>query len=465
VHTLGLDDKIQMLEKSLDFLSSTGIRIHDRDTIEFLKAKGCQTIDDRVLFPRPISKDCLKKAAKPIEIFTYNADPAMILKPGNTYFGPGPTLRDQIDLYSGELRPSVLDDVRLNARLVSTLKNYDFMMSMASPSEEIYQKTSAHPIMFGEMVKYSSKPIVTTMLGLDDLIKIHKISKIVGIIDKPFYINLHHPDSPMTIGSESASMLRYSARHNIPFIYSGSSDLGSTGPVIPRWAFLQGHMESLAGIFIAILENKDSKCIYGSLVAGFDMLKGLGTYARPEFNKTSAWAAQMAEFMGLPSWGTGGCTDSKGPDIMAGMEMYAGIYIALLSKQTLVHDVGYMNNGFLNDSRLHVLFDMLIGRARHEMGDQETSIEEGLNEIEELLINNGNTYMNNDSTAYHVRSNWHPPKWLDRDNVMLSCQKQAIDLIKTNVPMPIDKDKEAQINQVLYGINGKLKKTDVDLTG
>ena len=74
--------------------------------------------------------------------------------------------------------------------------------------------------------------------------------------------------------------------------------------------------------------------------------------------------AQLAQAVGLPTWGLAGATDSKLIDAQAGAESAFSLLAQALAGLNLIHDVGYMDMGMCCSCDMLVLGDELIGWVR-----------------------------------------------------------------------------------------------------
>ena len=68
-------------------------------------------------------EDAISSAPSSITLYGRNPDNDLLLEDSRVYYGTGGTAINVIDLANGERRPSVNDDVKLNARLVDALEH------------------------------------------------------------------------------------------------------------------------------------------------------------------------------------------------------------------------------------------------------------------------------------------------------------------------------------------------------
>lgn len=91
--------------------------------------------------------------------------------------------------------------------------------------------------------------------------------------------------------------------------------------------------------------------------------------------------AQLAQYLEIPLWGTGGCTDSKTLDAQAFVEASMNLTTAALCGQNLIHDIGLTEAAKGGSQELIVICDEIIGMLKRIMrgmtiNDEALAIEE-----------------------------------------------------------------------------------------
>ena len=74
--------------------------------------------------------------------------------------------------------------------------------------------------------------------------------------------------------------------------------------------------------------------------------------------------ADVAHYLGIPMFGTCGCTDSCIIDEQAGIEAAISIAMTNMSGANLNHDIGYAEQGTTSNLDLVVICDEILGMAR-----------------------------------------------------------------------------------------------------
>ena len=77
--------------------------------------------------------------------------------------------------------------------------------------------------------------------------------------------------------------------------------------------------------------------------------------------------ADLFHHYGLPVWGTAGCSDSQYPDLQTGAEYGFTLLNAALDGANLIHDCGYLGQGFVVSPEMITFADETIGMVKRYM--------------------------------------------------------------------------------------------------
>jgi trimethylamine--corrinoid protein Co-methyltransferase len=373
---------------------------------------------------------------------------------GNTVFGTGSDAIWNIDVASGELRTSVMSDVANNTRIVDALDHYDFVMSMALPTD--VSQTKLYAAVFAEMVANTTKPIISALTSLTDLQQVHAIAERAAggaeaLRAKPFYGLYLEPISPLHIETSIAERALFCAEQQIPCTFAAGANSGTGAPITPEGGVAQGGAESLAGLVLITLKNPAARFIYGANTTSADMQSVNVCYGAPEWPKTVAIYAELGKHYQLPTWGTAGCTDAHRLDAQAAFEAYEGILLGLQSGTTLAHDVGYLAYGSLYDARFIVLCDAMIGRAKHLLRPLDLSEDTlGLEAINEAA-RTSTPYLAIEHTALHFRDClWMPPSFINRSKMeSYNSERPLNDLLGERVSEILDSHRPTPLSDAV----------------
>lgn len=375
---------------SLEVLDSIGVRVHDTEALELLHGAGARIVENApaggarsggqagslVQIPAWMVQQALADAPCRVPIGNRQGDRAMLLEKGRIHFGTGSDTQTTYDVYTGERRTTVKDDVARAARTADALKQIDFVMSMAIASDVPVHAAFLH--QFEAMVLNTVKPIIYTADGRDDVADIIEMAEIVAggeqaLQANPFIILYAEPSSPLQHSETALQKMLLCAEKGVPVMYIPTIMLGASGPVTSAGSIIIANAEILSGLVIHQLKRKGAPFIYGGSAPPMDMRSTVCTYGSPEAFLNDAAIISMSRYYNLPDFCTGGCTDSQVFDQQAALEASFGLLLLGMAGGTLIHDLGYMASGMTSSLEMLVLTDEVAGMVRHVLKGVEVS--------------------------------------------------------------------------------------------
>jgi trimethylamine--corrinoid protein Co-methyltransferase len=249
------EDQIREIHlASLDILETVGVRVNHDEAVQMLQAAGCRVKPGNVVqIPGWLVDQCIRSAPSRITIYNRRGEEAMRLEGRKIHYGLGTDLIKTIDVRTGELRASTLDDVRNAARVVDYCSDIDFAASFALPMEA--QTNMMYIECFRAELENTVKPIFFTAAGREDLATMIEIAEAVAgsedaLAEKPFLINYSEPTPPLVHSFGAVSKLLLCADKRIPICYTPADVMGASAPVTLAGAIVQANAEALSGIVI-----------------------------------------------------------------------------------------------------------------------------------------------------------------------------------------------------------------------
>ncbi len=448
---------------SLEILARHGVRVLDEETRKALKKAGAFIHENEwVMIPPHLVKGALSTAPETIVLANQKGERVMFLEEGKTYFGTGSDTLFTIDVDTRERRKVCREDVGRIAKLCDALPNIDFIMSMGNPHD--VPRADIYLYEFAEMVFNSNKPIVFTAdaaKDIDDIIEM--ASHIAGgrnqLQEKPFLLHYAEPISPLVFPESSVQKLLRCAEYVIPVAFASGANAGGGAPITLAGAMALTNAECLGGLVIHQLKRPGAPFLYGFNVSITDMRTAIVSYGAPEWSLTAAAQADMARYYHLPSWGFAGATDSKVLDAQAGLEAMFSVYNAMLSRNNLVHDVGYLEFGTTSSMELIIMVDEIIGMCRRFM--EGIPINEktlAMEAIERAKVKRG--FIDDEHTFENWREAQYQPKRLDRmqydiwessgkSDLYNRLNEEAKEIMATHIPEPKPPEVIERIEKIL----------------
>jgi len=403
---------------ALEVLEKIGVRVFHPEALNLLKEAGASVHPESLVkIPPRLVEKAIRSAPKRVFIYDREGKIAMVLGGGNsgglnTYYGTGSDLKNTYDLYTGELRPTVSQDIANMARVTDALPNIDFLMSYGIPSDCSLDRV--YRTEFFEMVRNSTKPIVfTSDNGVDSRRIIEMAAVVLGGMDKlkekPFIINYSQPTSPLQHSLDAIGKIFACAEAEIPVVYPPGMIPGATAPVTMAGAITQSIAESLSALVIHQLKREGAPIILCGAHGWLDMSSAINVYAAPGRLMTQAALAAFYQYFGIPTWGFGGCTDAQVFDQQAGMEFAMLNLWASLCGINLAHDTAYVGSGLIGCLKSLVYNDEIVGYVRHILCrgvvvNRETQAVEVMERV-----GPGGHFMMDEHTLHHFRNElWRP---------------------------------------------------------
>jgi len=354
------------------------------------------------------------------------------------------------DLETGERRPSVLADVGRMAHLCDALPNIDFVMSSAYPRDvEAY---SAYLESFRAMVSNTTKPMVVTAAGAEDLEVMWKIAcELRGGAEelraRPYFIQYGEPVSPLWHPVEVLDKLLFCADWGIPLIYAPAPTAGATAPITPAGQIAQGVAESLFGLVIHQLRRPGAPFITGSASAKLDMSTLQQLYNSAERYTTDLGIIEMAKWMDIPNWGFAGTSDSQCVDTQAGIDATEVTLLSMQAGSNLNHDIGYLGFGLTCAPELVVIVDEIVAMNRRTLEGIEVD-DDTLGSDVIAAVGPGGDFLRTRHTKAHARSLQWRPTMLNRVSrthweaegaldLREKARRKAVDILATHTPEPL----------------------------
>ncbi|MBS3732466.1 MAG: trimethylamine methyltransferase family protein [Desulfobacterales bacterium] len=350
----------------LQILQNTGAQVKHEQACQLLAENGCRISGQRVYMPSHVVNKALDSVPPVTNIYSWTGPVSLRVEHGHTYFGPGPTCPNFIDPFTFERRAYTRKDAAMVARLCDALQGIGFVMSLGLVSDAPYGMEGLYE--FAELIRNSAKPPIAWCFSREHCQDIHQIGiALAGGPDRfqqqPNYLFYNEPISPLLSDFNAIEKVIYCAQNNIPQVFAPASTGGGTVPATHSAHIAMTLAESLIGVVIAQAVNPGACIIIGGTQSILDMREMVFAYGAPELCSLEAGLTEVAEYIGVPVFSAGGCSDSKKMDAQAAIESALSLHSAMLSGPNLVHDVGFMESGMYGSVFQLVLADEIIAKS------------------------------------------------------------------------------------------------------
>lgn len=362
------DDQIwEIRQAAFDIIEKVGFKCRHPEVHKMMRQAGAWVKDENIKIPRFIVEECLVTAPGGWTIYDRNGRRALEVEGAKSYFGTSTASPNTRDAFSGEIRPTTINDIELGALVADACEHIDWVMPMGTAQDvpgntaELYEI----PALFAN----TTKPAV--FIGYSGLgcEYVYEMAAVIAggaeqLRQKPFLIVYPEPIAPLFFPDAVIERIFVAADRFLPQLPGSTVSAGATGPVTLAGVLAQITAESLIHITIAQLRKKGCPVAMSGNVGILDMRTAVMTMGAPENSLCIAAQAEVARSFNLPTWGLAGATDSKLLDVQAGIEGTFSILSQGLSGLNLIHDVGYMATGMVCSLEQLVMGNEVVGMTK-----------------------------------------------------------------------------------------------------
>lgn len=403
-------------------LERIGIRVIDNTFLNKMKKAGARVDydDQRARFEQDWLDEFLGQAPSRFTLYSRDGRNDLHLGEGNVYFTNGGRVFRILDMATGGYRLTMLRDVANTAALVDNLDNIHSYI-IACQAHDI-KPVNYHLLDFYYAFNHTTKHV---MGGCDDLHGAKQMWKLASIIaggetklrDKPFVSVITNTMSPLIIDSNTLQILNFCTTRGIPVTCAPAPMAGATSPATLAGTLSQMHAESLAGAAITQVLAPGSKVLYGAVPTTMDLRNMELTMGSVEMTMMNASAVQLAKLYNLPIYASGGLTESKRPDIQAGIEEgYSNLLVAMAGADYIHLAAGMIDSGNSISYEQYVIDNEIIGMIYRILAgikvDQDTM---GFDVIEK--VGPGGDFVTEDHTVDHMMDEFFYPDLSVRCNL------------------------------------------------
>ncbi len=449
----------------LDVLENHGVKFQDEEALKLLDGIGAR-VDFKAqtaYLPEYIVEESLRKAPKVVRLCGRDKDQDFVIEGKKVYFGSVGGAIVVADRRTGERRMSRTGDMAETAKVCDALENIDYSMGLFTPldapreiqglyeQDAVMSNTVKHSIIFayhGRKVTQKQIEVARLIAGGEDELR-----------KRPIVSMYDEPSSPFIVGKEYVEALLEWAKEGLPIVYAPCPMGGATAPITLAGEVVSGMAESIAGNVIAQFTRPGTPFIFGFVPLVMDMRTTLCSYGSPEVMLLGIAQAQLAHYLEIPLWGTGGCTDSKTLDAQAFVEASMNLTTAALCGQNLIHDIGLIEAAKGGSQELIVICDEIIGMLKRIMGGVRVGGDTlAVEEIKQ--VTHGGSFLGLRHSLEHFNKEYRVTQVMDRSfsyetwkkvdgkTLLEKAGERVQKILRDHQVQPIPRDVRTQIEQI-----------------
>jgi trimethylamine--corrinoid protein Co-methyltransferase len=411
---LTLEEAKLVHSKSLEVLSTIGVRFEDPEVAKIVIEAGGVERGGRVLIPEELVNEALRATPRRIELYSRDGERITTLGDSALIFNPGSAAIKILDYGSKSPRAPNMNDLKKLVILVENLPHIQAQSTALVPDDvplEIRDAVRLYPIL-----KYSKKPIVTGAFTVENLPIMLKMLKAVreDAWKRPFAIFDVCPSPPLSWSTVTSRNLVDLARTGVPAEIISMPGLGTTAPVTVAGALVQHHAEVLSGVVLAQLVSKGAPVIYGGSPLLAQPRYGTPLIVAPEALLISLGYRDMARLLDLPVHTYMGLSDAKLVDYQAGAESAYSSIIAVLGGFDVISGPGMLEFESVFSLEKLILDNEMCGIVKRVRRGFGLSPEEmALDVIRETVLEKSGNYLLHSHTRRLIRREVHLPRIWD----------------------------------------------------
>ncbi|PAB60484.1 trimethylamine methyltransferase family protein [Anaeromicrobium sediminis] len=407
------EEDIQKLHKAtLKILSEMGVKFHDERALKVFRDNGARVEGEVVYIDEEMLDKALSTIPKSFVVRGRDEKHNVEIGGGESVFCPayGPVF-----VKKGEDNHLAQCEDLINfTKLIQSSKTINMLNPYVVTPQDIdverlqmYQQATC--------LKYGTKPTMAITSGYD-------MSKKCIELIKDFY-NDH--ESYVTIGLISAlSPLSYDeamvggifafAEENQAIIFGCGALPGATSPVTLAGTMAVANSELLAGIVLAQLIKPGLPVVYGNVAASTDLRFVTPAIGTAEAGLIALFSRAITRHYGIPCRGGGALSDSKLPDMQAGIEIsFVMIPTIMSGVDYVIHSCGILDSFNIISYEKFIIDEQTIEMTKRftdgfEVNDDTLGIEVIKN------VGHGGQYLEDMHTAMHFRKEHFSPKLFER---------------------------------------------------
>jgi len=454
---------------SLDVLENAGVTFLSERARRIFREAGA-TVDSKnknVKISPSLIKEALRKCPSKFNLYARNPKYNLEIGADSQYMTCGGEYPYILDLETGARRLALAKDTESITRLVDALENISvggsyvvFPSDLPEPIVHI-ERSVLHYRQTSKTIHWDSEGYVGKSGELGATHNLELAATIAGGIDeltrKPIGTVSICPSSPLIYDVGLTDDVIEFVRHGVPVLIEPMDNTGATSPITLAGTLVQTTASVLAGMVLVQLVKAGNPVVYGGIPVNTDMRTGIPAVGCPETALSCAGGAAMAEYYGLPSAMSGGVSDSKIPDIQAGLESALTMLTTVLAGANWIRVVaGALEYHFTASFEMLVIHDEMFGMAKRIAHGIDVNEDTLATALIKRVAPIGGHYMAEKHTLDHINSERFVPKLCDKrtrgdwektgsKDLAKVANERAKEILATHDPDPLPKDIEKEL--------------------
>jgi len=462
---LSESDCRQVYDAALYLIEDIGMGSPIREFVDVVTAAGGRVEGDRLHFPRTIVEEAISTAAGSFTWYGFDDSRSIDVGGDRVHFGTAGAAVSVWEHETRRHRPSTLLDVYDVARLVDTLEHIHFHVRTLVARDMVEARdldvNTAYAVAMG-----TTMPIGTSFFQPEHVVEtVEMFDQMLGgrpgaFAERPFCVaNNTFVVPPLRYAEDAARSMVAQIQTGMPINLLSAGQAGATSPAALAGSLTQALAECLSALTFVNLMNPGHPCVMGLWPFVSDLRTGAMTGGSGAEAVLNAAAAQMANWLGLPSGVPAGMADSKLPDNQAGHEKGLTVALAGNAGANLVYESAGMLASLLACSFEGLVIDNdMLGAVNRTVRGIEINPDTLSVEVIRDVVHGAGHFLGQDQTLAIMQSEYVYPDIGDRlspddwfDAGATSADERARDHVKrvlsTHFPSHVSPEIDAVIRE------------------
>jgi trimethylamine--corrinoid protein Co-methyltransferase len=457
------DDVHRLHEATLQIIEKTGVRFPSKRALAIWEEHGAEVDHDTMVVkaPRELIEEAIKLCPPDYILAARDLEQDLPLDGNHVYVGTDGCGVQIIDLHTGELRTTCLNDVADIARIADATEEVAFHWVPVSAQDKLAESRGLHELkavwenstkhvqtesIYNEAEARAAVEMATLIAGDSETLRKRPPLSIMQCTAPP----LGHDG-----GSLDAALVV--AEAGIPVGFMTMTSCLTTAPATLAGNLAVGNAEVISAAALIQLAHPGAPFFYAAAQTASDLRTGAYTGGGPEDFLFGAATNVLSDFYKMPLSMGSFATGAKQPNWQAGIENSLSTFMACVSMSDMLLGVG-----LLHGSRIwsyeQMLMDCEIYDIVHKMMkgivvDEETLALETVHNVGP----HGN-FLAQKHTRRHMRELW-VPKFMDRrpyevwlekgDNAPDWARAKATEIYANHQPELLDPKISHEFNHII----------------
>jgi len=466
LNILSPEDVQRIHTATLDVIESVGVRFPSHKALDIWEAHGA-TVDRETMVvkaPGHLIEEALKKAPPVYTLAARNPEQDLPLDGNHVYVGTDGCGVQVIDLETGELRRSRLQDVAEIARVADYVEEVAFHWTPVSAQDCPPHTRSLHEIRV--IWENSTKHVQTESIYSEEeaWAAVEMAAVIAGgreeLRRRPVLSIMQCTTPPLGQDGGSLEAALVAAEAGLPVGFMTMTSCASTAPATLAGNLVVGNAEVISALALIELAHPGAPVFYAAAQTAMDLRTGGYTGGGPEDFLFGAATNVLADFYNVPLSMGSFATGAKEPNWQAGIDNSLSTLMACLTMSDMLLGVG-----LLHGSRIWSYEQMLMDC---EIFDIVYHMMKGIVVNDETLaldvihaVGPGGNFLAQKHTKKHMRELW-VPQFMDRrpysewekkrDGPRDWAREKARKILATHQPEPLDPKVSEELQRIIASL-------------